>query len=503
MKGHQDSQPSLFACVRLEELIPHDHLLRRIDQAIDFTFVDRLTADLYSPTGRPSVAPQVLVRMLVVGYLFGLTSERRLCQEVQLNLAYRWFCGLNLEDKVPDHSTFSKNRHGRFAGTTLFRQMFYEVVRQAMARGLVSGAHLTVDATTVHANAALDSLEPILVPLTPQQYVDKLDRDNPPVPAALASDAKTDDPPPPSSKLSNDTHRSASDSDARLLAKRFDKTQLAYSDNVLMDNRSRVIVEVEITEPNLRHEGQAAAQMVARRRFTLGLTPQTVGGDKAYGYGAAVGALIAADVVPHVSAPQIKPWRSQGIFPAEVFTCDAVADQLICPAGQRLHKRTEHGRKRMTEYAARVSVCRDCPLKLRCTRTRYRVVHRHWDREALAQAAAARQSAGYRLSQRCRKRIEHLFGEAKEQMGLRRARRRGRAQVLEQCLLTALVQNIKRIVAAVSRRPIVAPSAVATALGRRSTKFTSPNRLWWMVERLVDLGRPWHAIAWPPMNSLH
>lgn len=502
MKGQPDPQPALFACVRLEEMIPHDHILRRIDQAIDFTFVDRLTAELYSHTGRPSVAPQVLVRMMVVGYLFGLTSERRLCQEVQLNLAYRWFCGLNLEDKVPDHSTFSKNRHGRFAGTTLFRQMFYAVVRQAMARGLVSGAHLTVDATTVQANAALDSLEPILVPLSPQQYVDRLDRDNPPSPASPASDAKTENPPAPS-KLSNDTHRSASDPDARLFAKRFDKTQLAYSDNVLMDNRSRVIVEVEITEPNLRHEGQVAAQMVARSRFTLGLTPQTVGGDKAYGYGAAVGALIAADVLPHVSAPQIKPWRSQGIFPAEVFTYDAVADQLICPAGQRLHKRTEHGRKRMTEYAARVSVCRDCPLKSRCTRTRYRVVHRHWDREALAQAAAVRQSVGYRLSQRCRKRIEHLFAEAKEQMGLRRARRRGRAQVLEQCLLTALVQNIKRIVAAVSGRPVVAPSAVAAALGRRSALSASPHWLWWMVERLVEMWRPFHAIAWPLTNSLN
>ena len=110
MKGQPPAQPSLFACVRLEELIPSDHLLRRIEQAIDFTFIDRLTEPLYSGTGRPSVPPQVLVRMMMIGYLYGLTSERRLCQEVQLNLAYRWFCGLGLEDKVPDHSTFSKNR---------------------------------------------------------------------------------------------------------------------------------------------------------------------------------------------------------------------------------------------------------------------------------------------------------------------------------------------------------------------------------------------------------
>jgi len=211
-----------------------------------------------------------------------------------------------------------------------------------------------------------------------------------------------------------------------LFAKRFTKTQLAYSNNVLMDNRHRVILDVEITEPNLRQEGQAAGQMVARSRFALALTPQTVGGDKGYGYGAAVGALVAADITPHVSAPQIRPWRAQRHLSAEAFAYDAAADQLLCPAGHRLVKRTEHVHKRMTEYAARVRVCRDCPLRPQCTRTRYRVVHRHWDQEALAQAAAARQTDGYRVSQRCRKRIEHLFAEAKEQMGLRRARRRGR-----------------------------------------------------------------------------
>jgi transposase len=483
MKGRQNPQPALFACVRLEQMIPPDHILRRIQQAIDFSFIDRLAGGLYSPTGRPSVPPQVLVRMLVIGYLHGITSERRLCQEVHLNLAYRWFCGLGLEDKVPDHSTFSKNRHGRFTGTNLFREMFYEVVRQAQACGLVSGKHLTVDATTVQADASLNSLEPIIVPLSPQQYVAQLDEQNPAAPATTAAETDREGSPPVPPKLSNDTHRSATDPEARLFAKRFTKTQLAYSDNVLMDNRGRVIVDVEITEPNLRQEGQAAGQMVARSRFALGLTPQTVGADKGYGYGAAVGALVAADVTPHVSAPQINPWRAQGIFAAEAFHYDAAADQMLCPAGHRLAKRTEHRHKRMTEYAARVSMCRDCPLKPQCTRTRYRVVHRHWDQEALAQAAAARQTDGYRVSQRCRKRIEHLFAEAKEQMGLRRARRRGRAQVLEQCLLTALVQNIKRIVAARFRGPAAAAP--------------SPQGFGLMVERLVNSWQRSLAISWP------
>ena len=463
MKGQPPAQSCLFACVRLEEMIPSDHPLRRIEQTIDFTFIDRLTEPLYSGMGRPSVPPQVLVRMMMIGYLYGLTSERRLCQEVHLNLAYRWFCGLGLEDKVPDHSTFSKNRHGRFAGTTLFREMFYEVVRQAQERGLVGGRHLTVDATTVQADASLESLEPILVALSPQQYVEKLDEQNPAAPHTT-TETDSDGSPPSPPKLSNDTHRSDTDPDARLLAKRFQRTQLAYSDNVLMDNAQRVIVDVEVTEPNLHVEGQVAGEMIECSRLRLRLDPQTLGGDTAYGYGAAVRRLCEAGVTPHAPAPTQGQWNAQGIFGKEDFAYDREGDELICPAGKRLHKRTVHARNRQTEYAARLTDCRDCSLQAQCTRARYRVAHRHWDQDYLDRAQAARQTAGYRLSQRCRKRVEHLFAEAKEQMGLRRARRRGRAQVLEQCLLTALVQNIKRIVAALAKLPPAAAAAVRRAL---------------------------------------
>jgi hypothetical protein len=247
-----------------------------------------------------------------------------------------------------------------------------------------------------------------------------------------------------------------------LLAKRFQRTQLAYSDNVLMDNAHRVIVEVEVTEPNLHVEGQIAGEMVERSRLRLGLDPQTLGGDTAYGYGAAVRRLCEAGVTPHAPAPTQGQWNVQGIFGKDQFTYDREHDQLICPSGKRLHKRSVHAHNRQTEYAARLADCRSCPLKAQCTRARYRTVHRHWDQDYLGQAEAARATPGYRWSQRCRKRIEHLFAEAKEQMGLRRARRRGWANVTEQCLLTALAQNLKRIAALL---PTLPPAAV-TAVGR-------------------------------------
>ena len=175
MKGKQRREEPMFACVCLEDLVPKDHILRKIDKVVDFSMVDERTEGLYSDVGRPSIDPEVLIRMMVVGYLYGITSERRLCEEVKLNLAYRWFCGLSLEDKVADHSTFSKNRHGRFAGTDVIRELFYEVTRQAVKQGLVRGKHATVDATTVEANASMGSLEAVEVGWSAQEYLKRVE----------------------------------------------------------------------------------------------------------------------------------------------------------------------------------------------------------------------------------------------------------------------------------------------------------------------------------------
>jgi hypothetical protein len=347
----------------------------------------------------------------------------------------------------------------------------------------------------VAADASLESLAPLVVPMSPQQYVERLDQLNPPA-ATPEAEATEDHDSPSRAKLSNDTHRSRSDPEARLLAKPFQKTQLAYSANVLMDNAQRVIVEVEVTEPNLHQEGQTAGEMLERSRLRLGLDPQTLGGDKAYGYGAAVRRICKAGVRPHVPAPVTGQWNAEGIFGKERFVYDREREELICPAGKRLHKRTEHARNRQTEYAARVKDCRNCPLKTQCTRARYRVTHRHWDQDYLEVAAAQRSRAGYRWSQRCRKKIEHLFAEAKEQMGLRRARRRGWRNVTEQCLLTALALNLKRIVAVLRRQPTGVALAALAVTNLRAHRFAWPHRYAAIrSESVLD--------AWQPKMSLN
>src|SRR5271165_7478501 len=161
MMGHQtDGQEKLFYSFNLDDHVPADHLLRGIDRFLDLGELRRHLAPFYSHTGRPSVDPELMVRMLIVGYSYGIRSERQLCEEVHLNLGYRWFCRLGLEDAVPDHSTFSKNRHGRFRESDAFRHLFETVLQRCMSEGLVGGEGFAIDASVVKADAARPSAIP-------------------------------------------------------------------------------------------------------------------------------------------------------------------------------------------------------------------------------------------------------------------------------------------------------------------------------------------------------
>src|SRR6202043_392676 len=160
MMGQQLRTESLFYYFRLQDQIPEDHLLRLVDRYVDFSFVRERLKDSYSSTGRPSIDPEVLLRLLLVGYLYGITSERRLLEEVRMHLAYRWFTRLDFGQDIPDHSTFSKNRHGRFRESGVFREVFEEIVRRGVAAGLVQGHNLAVDGTIVGANASRQSRVP-------------------------------------------------------------------------------------------------------------------------------------------------------------------------------------------------------------------------------------------------------------------------------------------------------------------------------------------------------
>ena len=444
MLGDHERKEPMFYFVRMEEIVSEDHLLRLVDKHIDFSFIRNKVKQLYSHTGRPSIDPEVLIRMLLIGYLYGITSERRLCEEIKMHIGYRWFVGLNLEDKVPDHSTFSKNRHERFSGDNIFQEIFDEIVTQCINQGLLTGRHLSIDSTHLRANASFKSMEPIVVEMKPKEYIDTIERENPVENKPWEPD---DEYPHRGQKISNDTHRSKTDPDARLSKKSSKSaTQLSHSATYVMDNKSRIIVAADIGKPDLTTDCNIAVKQIRRLKWRHRIKPDSIGVDKGYSSGEFIHALDSEEIDPHIPVRDYRSRNDKGIYPISTFTFDNDRNVFICPEEKELRYWGIHKHSKQHVYRARIKDCKICSSKTACTRDRARSLSFHIYEDSINKARQLNETKEYRLSQRMRKRIEELFGEAKEFMGLRRAKFRTIKFVKEQVLMTATAQNIKRMV---------------------------------------------------------
>ena len=329
MGPRQEAQPALFYEFSLEDHVPQDHLLRSIDRFVDLSSIRAHLADFYSHTGRPSVDPELLIRMLLVGYCFGIRSERRLCEEVHLNLAYRWFCRLDLSDRVPDHSTFSKNRHGRFRDSELLRHLFETTVARCIEEGLVSGQRMAVDASLIEADANkqnstpkedwdVSQIDPADAPRAVREYLDTLDE------AAFGAASEI-----------QPKFTSHSDPANQWTAARKGPAFFSYSDNYLVDTDHGVIVDVEATRSIRQAEVGSTKTMLDRVKARFDLHPERLIADTAYGTGPMLGWLVDRKIAPHIPVFD-KSGRTDGTWSRADFEWDAENDQYICPEGQTL-----------------------------------------------------------------------------------------------------------------------------------------------------------------------
>jgi transposase len=436
MMGQQTRTESLFYYFRLEDQIPESHLLRLIDRHVDLSFVRDRLKHSYSSTGRPSIDPEVLLRLLLVGYLYGITSERRLLEEVRMHLAYRWFTRLGFEQQIPDHSTFSKNRHGRFRQSGVFREVFEEIVRRCIGVGLVEGQKLAVDGTMVEANASRQSRIPreklkdvAQVSRTVAEYLSELEQNNP------VPDANT---------------ISTTDPDA-VWAKKTGPAMLAYFDNYLVDTPSRVILGVEAT-PALFHQETVAARKMLERVEKLGIKPASLGADKAYGSGEFLAWLLGRGVQPHIPVID-RRHQTEGRFTRDQFRYDPAMNVYHCPEGKQLRYRGLQRASQGYAYQTTEADCRGCPRKKQCTPAPSRRLFVHGHEPARQVARALVGTPAYEHSRRARYRIEALFAELKQRMRLQRVRLRRLWNVSEQFLLAATAQNVKRLVRYLAQRP--------------------------------------------------
>jgi transposase len=432
--GRQDR---LFYEFDLEDMVPSDHLLRRIDAVLDLSWLRGELAPYYSHTGCPSVDPELLIRMLVIGYCYSLRSERRLCREVEMNLAYRWFCRLGLEDEVPDHSTFSVNRHGRFRDSDVLRQVFESVVRGCMSAGLVGGEGFAVDASVIEADASrfkriegseVDWSEAQRARRPIREYLAALDGERSPTNPERAPKAL-----------------SPSDPAAAWTTRGRHKVMFGYSLNYLIDTQEAVIVDVEATPTRISKEVDATETMVERTEECFGLKPDNIAADVAYGTGEMLGWLVERDIDPHIPVWD-KAKREDGSLSRKDFAYDEARDIYVCPQGKALKTSGRvHGGKTLLYRSSKFD-CERCPLKPRCCPTTpSRKVPRDINEAARDHARSLMGTEAYLQSSKQRKKIETLFGEVKRNLGLTRLRLRGLTGARDEFLLTATVQNLKRL----------------------------------------------------------
>lgn len=459
MMGRRGDQASLFYQFRLDERVPKDHLLRRIDGFVTVALADihERLGPYYSEIGRPSVDPELMIRMLIVGYCYGLRSERRLTQEVDLHLAYRWFCRLDLDDKVPHHSTFSENRLNRFRESDILRHIFERVVMAAMETGLVKGEGFAVDASVMEANASryhgkppgeLDWTEKQRQKRAVAEYLAALEAE-----ATIKNDASDDEAGGgPEGRRSRRYERkppkviSPSDPQSAWTAKANKRVQFGYGLNYLIDIENAVIVDVEATPARTYDEVAATKTMLDRTERRFDLKPKRLAADTAYGTGKFLGWLVKEKkITPHIPVWEMSD-RQDGIFSRSDFRWDSKRGVYICPNGKLLQTSGTVHDGRTLLYRASKHDCDKCPIRTKCCTTdQARKIPRDLHEDARDVARRKMKTKAFARSRDERKRVEMRFAHLKTHHGFERMRLRGLSGARDEFHLAAIVQNLKTL----------------------------------------------------------
>ncbi|WP_144025572.1 IS1182 family transposase [Paenibacillus rhizosphaerae] len=441
LRSNREKQQA-YELVSIEELVPQDHLLRKVDKYINFSFIAEKVRPLYcEDNGRPAIDPVVLFKMIFLGYFYGIRSERQLERDIQTNLAYRWFLGLGLTDRVPDHSTISWNRRMRFKDTTIFQDIFDEIVLQAIQHRMVGGRVLISDSTHVKASANKHRYTKEQVLQNTRDYIDELN-------AAVEADRKAHGKKPlkPREEVveEKEVRVSTTDPDSGYMIRDGKPEGFFYLDHRTVDLKHNMITDVHVTPGNV-HDSVPYLSRLDRQRERFGFKVEAVALDSGYLTTPICRGLKSRNIFAVIAHRRFHP--TQGLFPKWKFTYDNERNVYICPEKHELTYRTTN-REGYRQYASDPEHCKSCPMLQQCTRSRnhQKVVMRHAWEDSKDWARGNRLSrAGKYLYRKRKETIERSFADAKELHGFRYCRLRGLHNVREQALMTAAVQNMKKM----------------------------------------------------------
>ena len=436
--------------VTIEELVPENHLLRKIAAVIDFSFVNELCRPYYcADNGRPAIEPEILFKMLFVGYLFGIRSERRLVSEVQVNVAYRWFLGYGLTDSIPDASVIWQNRRRRFSGTDVAQRIFDEIVSQAVSAGLVGGEVLYSDSTHLKANANKRRFTEAEVTASTGSYLKDLDADvdtDRERHGKEPLDRSGGDPPAPTRTIK----RSTTDPDSGFMHRDGKPKGFFYLDHRTVDSRASIITDVFVTPGNVNDTVPYIERLKAQIA-KFGFTVAAVGLDAGYNTTPICKGLAKLGIEGALG--RRRGCHAKDRWGKHRYEFYPAEDAYVCPEGWALSYATTD-RQGYRHYRGQKERCQDCSQKEKCLSPAQKVktIHRHiWEDDKDRCQAFTRTGEGAAIYARRKETVERSFADAKELHGYRYARMRGIARVTEQCLLTAAAQNMKKMALTLAR----------------------------------------------------
>jgi transposase len=473
----KDTRQISMEFVSIEELVPSDHLLRKIDKAIDFGFIREKVRSLYcADNGRPAIDPVVLFKMLFIGYLFGVRSERQLVRDIQVNVAYRWFLGFGLTDKVPDASTISQNRRRRFSESTIYQDIFDEIVVQAINRKMVDGSVLYSDSTHLKANANKNKFEVRDVQKSTRDYMERLEEDIATDREAHGKKPLKEKEPQPETKA---TKVSTTDPDSGYMMREGKPEGFFYLDHRTVDSRHSIITDTFVTPGNV-HDSIPYLDRLDRQRERFGFRTEAVGLDAGYFTAGICKGLEDRDIYGAIAYR--RPNHIKGYLRKSDYSYDTETDCYSCPKGCILKYRTTD-RLGYRHYASDSTQCRTCPLQPQCTRSANftKVVTRHiWQDHKDRINSHRYTEQGKEIYRRRKETVERSFADSKQLHGHRYARLRGRGKVFEQCLLCSAVQNMKKIALVVDRDDLL-------RLFKRLRLYWASRKLYRWVSNVLGL----------------
>jgi transposase len=459
MGRRKDGQGQFFYAFDLDQVVPPDHLVRQIDGVLDLSWVHKELASYYSHTGRPSIDPVLMIRMLIVGYVFAIRSERRICAEVQVNLAYRWFCKLGIEDRIPDHSVFCRARHERFRESDALRRVFEAVVAKCIVAGLVGGEGFSIDASLIKADVdkkkRVPGDQPIAWPKAEEasravrEYLMALDAAHRDEESGSGDDGASSG---GGSRRKPPKEVSLTDPQAAWVAKKGIDPFFAYDANYLIDNKVGIILDAVGTRANRTAEIAITETMVGRVKRRFGLRPQRLAGDTVYGVGRLLKWLMDRKITPHVPVWD-RSARHDGTFSRADFVFNKERNVYICPGGAELTSTGNIDQGHIVYYRANKNDCSTCSLKPKCTTAAMRKVTHDIHEDVRDHVRALANTEAFQRSCRERKKVEMRFAHMKRILRLDRLRLRGLSGAEDEVLLTATAQNLRRLAKLICRSP--------------------------------------------------